>query len=366
MSTTEIILSPTPEEAGVFNPTVTTDPRTGEIVMYYRRAGLGSDYPRTRLYYATSRDNTHFERKGPVTITFANEELKRRAGRWLDHSAEDPRFVTDENGVTGVTVVGLEEEPYTHRPGHPQLARTLHAKVSQDFSEIQIDQILTPEEILATFDDRHRIPFNKGWVLSREQVVNSDSGNGYSAPNGAPSTIYIARRENPLERWALLEPREGYHWESAGMGGVGPTPLEIPDGWLVFAIGKGKAPGDRYHTYYLEAVRLDGKKPTKVLNRSEYPLLSPEADHNAKYPLRVGQQPFGAKNVFFSSGVLKTSESVILYSGANDRYITRTVVPLEEIYHSFEKNHSHKTSTKSPVYATENKPLVNPKTCSSE
>jgi predicted GH43/DUF377 family glycosyl hydrolase len=337
MSKTEIILSPTPEEAGVFNPTVTKDPRTGEIVMYYRKVGLDSDYPRTRLHYATSRDNKHFERKGPVAITFANEELKHRASRWLDHSAEDPRFVTHENGVTGVTVVGLEEEPYIHRPDRPQLARTLHAKVSQDFSEIQIDKILTPEFLLATVDDRHRIPFNKGWVLSREQVVSSDGSNRYTAPNGAPATIYIARRETPLERQPLLEPREGYPWECAGMGGVGPAPLETSDGWLVFAIGKGKVPGDRYYTYNIEAVRLDGENPAKVLDRSEYPLLSPGADHNTQYPLRVGKKPFGMRNVFFPNGALNTSEGVIIYSGANDRYITRTVFTPEEIYLSFEK-----------------------------
>jgi predicted GH43/DUF377 family glycosyl hydrolase len=336
MSTTEIILNPTPEEAGVFNPTVTEDPRTGEIVMYYRRSGLDSDYPRTRLHYATSRDGRHFERKGPVVITFANEELKHRAVRWLDHSAEDPRFVTNENGETGVTLVGLEEEPYIHRPDHPQLARTLHAKVSPDFSEIQIDEILTPAEILATIDDRHRIPFGAGWVLSREQVVSNDGSNRYTAPNGAPAIIYIARNENPLERWPLLEPREGYSWESVGMGGVGPAPLETPDGWLVFAIGKGTVPGTQSHTYNLEAVFLDGKNPTKVLNRSEYPLLSPDADHNTQYPPRIGQQPFGMKNVIFSNGALRAPEGIIIYSGANDRYIIRTVFTLDEIYRSFE------------------------------
>jgi len=336
MSKTEIILIPGPEEAGVFNPTVTEDPQTGEIVMYYRRAGLGSDYPRSRLHYATSRDGRRFERKGPVAITFANEELKQRADRWLDHSAEDPRFITHENGETGVTVVGLEEEPYVHSSDHPQLARTLHAKVSQDFSEILIDKILTPEEILPTIDDRHRIPFGDGWVLSREQVFSTDGSNRYTAPDGTPSTIYIARSENPLIKRPLLAPREGYSWENAGMGGVGPAPLETPDGWLVFVISKGVVPGKRYYMYHLEAVLLDGKNPTKVLDRSEYPLLSPDADHNSQYPLRIGEQLFGARNVFFSNGALKTPEGIVVYSGANDRYITRTVFTRDEIYHSFE------------------------------
>lgn len=337
MSKTEIILSPTPEEGGVFNPTVTKDPRTGEIVMYYRRVGLDSDYPHSRLHYATSRDGRHFERKGSVAITFANEELKYRAGRWLDHSAEDPRFITHANGETGVTVVGLEEEPYVHDPDHPQLARTLHATASQDFSEIQIDKILTPEEILLTTDDRHRIPFGEGWVLSREQIPGNDGNNRYTAPNGALPAIYISRRESPLERWSVVEPREGYPWESAGMGGVGPAPLETPDGWLVFVVSKGVVPGDRQYMYHLEAVRLDKKDPTRVLDRSEYPLLSPGADHNIQYFLRAGKQPFGTRNVIFSNGVLKTPEGIIIYSGANDRYIIRTVFTQDEIYHSFEK-----------------------------
>lgn len=335
MTKTEVVLSPTSEEAGVFNPTVTEDTRTGEIVLYYRRAGLDSDYPRTRLYYATSRDGRHFESKGPVAITFASEELKRIAGQWLHHSAEDPRFIIDDNGETGVTVVGLAEEPYAQRPDHPQLARTLHARVARDFSEIQIDKLLTPEQLLATIDDRHRIPFGQKWVLSREQVFRNNGIDKYTAPNGGPSTIFIARSADPLAIQPLLEPREGYSWENAGMGGVGPAPLETPDGWLVFVIGKEKASGDSALIYHLEAVLLESKNPTKVLGRSEYPLFSPDADFNRHYPLRTGEQPFGMKNVFFPNGVLKTPEGVTIYAGANDRYIVSTVFSWDEIYRSF-------------------------------
>lgn len=102
----------------------------------------------------------------------------------------------------------------------------------------------------------------------------------------------------------LALPRPGM-WDSRRIG-CGAEPLRTDDGWLAIYHGSDG------ENYYLGAMLLDLNDPTRVLARSEEPLLAPEHDYE-----QVGY----FNNVVFSNGLVRKDEDTCwLYYGGADRY----------------------------------------------
>lgn len=100
----------------------------------------------------------------------------------------------------------------------------------------------------------------------------------------------------------LSDPR--FAWEGGKIGG-GPEPLLTDEGWLVCYHG-----ADATHAYSLALALLDKDDPSKVLDRSETPLLRPELPWE-----REGFFP----NVVFSNGWVQWPDGAIwVYYGAAD------------------------------------------------
>lgn len=95
-----------------------------------------------------------------------------------------------------------------------------------------------------------------------------------------------------------------FAWEGSKIGG-GPEPMLTDDGWLVCYHG-----ADAGNAYALALALLDKDDPTKVLDRSDSPLLTPELPWE-----REGFFP----NVVFSNGWVRWPDGRIwIYYGAAD------------------------------------------------
>jgi len=134
-------------------------------------------------------------------------------------------------------------------------------------------------------------------------------------------SIWITRSED-LTFWgdfaAVMTPRGGY-WDSNRIGAAAP-PMEIEDGWLLIYYGeKITSAGPLVR---LGAAVLDRDDPSRVLARSNIPILSPREPYE-----RIGDVP----NVVFSCGALLEGDEVIVYYGASDSCICRATASLEEI-----------------------------------
>ena len=104
----------------------------------------------------------------------------------------------------------------------------------------------------------------------------------------------------------LLSPRPGF-WDSSRVG-TGPPPMRIPQGWLLLYYGvKETQSGPLFR---LGAVILNESDPTRIVSRSNIPILSPRENYE-----RVGD----LSNIVFSTGVLikNNREMDIIYSGAD-------------------------------------------------
>lgn len=126
-----------------------------------------------------------------------------------------------------------------------------------------------------------------------------------------------------LTHWGLativLTPRGGY-WDSHRIGAACP-PIEIDQGWLLIYYGeKDTTAGPLIR---LGAAILDKNDPSRVLARSNIPILAPREKYE-----RIGD----VANVVFSCGaLLENAGELKLYYGASDSCICLGIGTLDDI-----------------------------------
>jgi predicted GH43/DUF377 family glycosyl hydrolase len=106
------------------------------------------------------------------------------------------------------------------------------------------------------------------------------------------------------------------HWD-AGRIGSGAVPFLTDEGWL--EIYHGATTDSRY---CLGAILLDRNDPSKILARSDKPILEPEADYEKK-------GFFG--DVVFTCGGIKKDNILRLYYGVADRSMAGCELKISEI-----------------------------------
>jgi predicted GH43/DUF377 family glycosyl hydrolase len=170
--------------------------------------------------------------------------------------------------------------------------------------------------------DRHGIiipPANKDGALIEEKI----NGNYYliHRPTGiglGAGSMWITSSPD-MEHWGkhlcIAAPRPGM-WDSARIG-AGTSPIKTPHGWLEIYHG-----ADDNNTYSLGALLLDLEDPTKVLARSEDPIMVPTEDYE-KYGF------YG--NVVFTNGHIVDGDTLTVYYGASDEVICGAEFSINEI-----------------------------------
>ncbi|MGG1572462.1 BtaManbiosPhlase [Fictibacillus sp. NRS-1165] len=168
-------------------------------------------------------------------------------------------------------------------------------------------------------------PENKDVLIFPEKVNGKYYALHRPVPKsaGAPE-IWIA--ESPdLLHWGnhqyLLGLRDGM-WDNGRIGG-GAVPIKTEKGWLELYHGAAKD-----NRYCMGAVLLDLNDPSKVIARSETPILEPEADYEVN-------GFFG--NVVFSCGALVEGDTVKMYYGVSDTSMACAELSLSEILESLTK-----------------------------
>jgi predicted GH43/DUF377 family glycosyl hydrolase len=138
----------------------------------------------------------------------------------------------------------------------------------------------------------------------------------------AGGSIWLTYSDD-LTHWGsstiVLTPRAGY-WDSNRIGPAGP-PIEFDAGWLLIYYGeKDTSAGPLIR---LGAAILDRVDPSRVLARSNIPILAPREKYE-----RIGD----VGNVVFSCGaLLEDGNQVRVYYGASDSCICLGVGSLDDI-----------------------------------
>jgi predicted GH43/DUF377 family glycosyl hydrolase len=111
--------------------------------------------------------------------------------------------------------------------------------------------------------------------------------------------------------------REAY-WASRKLG-VGAPPIKTKNGWLLIYQGVDERDPDRYK---IGAMLLDLKNPTKVLSRTEKPILEPQAWYENE----------GWKSgVIYPCGAVVIGDRLLVYYGGADKVVCVASTKLDEL-----------------------------------
>ncbi|MDI6703272.1 MAG: glycosidase [bacterium] len=286
------------ESKAVFNPA--TIYKDGLVYLIYRAIGEYENYI-SRFGLAVSRDGLNFERVSNEPIFEPQEEYER----W---GCEDPR-ITELEGKLYLTYVAHSKPALNGSGARSALAST------QDLRNFKRQWIITPDRAI----DRDTVLFpekiNNRYVMLHRPL--NWVGPEYNTDN--PS-IWIAY-SNDLKEWfnhkPIMKPQKT--WESYKIG-AGPPPIKTEYGWILIYHGVERK--REKNIYRVGAALLDLSDPSRIISRSDEPILEPQEEYEKKGD---------TQDVVFPEGSVLLDERLYIYYGAADKTCCLATINLKDL-----------------------------------
>jgi len=222
---------------------------------------------------------------------------------------EDPR-------ISRVEELGKYVITYTaYSPAGPAVSLAL----TEDFRSFErVGVIIPPEDKDAALFPRR---IGGYWALTHRPVISSIGA--YMWVSFSPDLQHWGRHK------VVLPTRPG--WWDASKVGLGPPPIETPEGWLVLYHGVRQTSSGM--TYRLGAALLDLDDPTRCVRRGDDWIFAPETPYE-----RNGD----VNNVIFPCGytLAPDGDRMNLYYGAADSRIALATGSIRSILEWLEKHGS--------------------------
>lgn len=173
-------------------------------------------------------------------------------------------------------------------------------------------------------------PHNKDCAIFEEKInglyyalhrpSSVDIGGNYIWLTSSPDGLHWGNHK------CIIKTREGA-WDSARVG-AGAAPIKTDKGWLEIYHGANEK-----HQYCLGAFLMDAENPSKVIARTEVPIMVPIAHYETS-------GFFG--NVVFTNGhtMGADGDTVTIYYGAADEFVCAAHFSLKEIFSLLKFNHA--------------------------
>ena len=301
------VLSPDPgawwESEAVFNPAAVYD--NGKVHLFYRalwRDGI------SRVGYASSDDGIHFERLPyPVYDAGAGFTIPDPRRRYAPLSYSPALYASGGGwgGTEDPRAVIIEDRLY------------MNLSTFEAWESIRMALTSLPREDLHAGRWSWKRPFfisppgetHKNWVLFPEKIRGKFALLHALTPK--PTVEYVddldELEREPVKSNNRRGGREG-RWDAFVRGASAP-PIKTPHGWLLFY--HGMDPKESHIGYKVGAMLLELDDPSKVLFRSAYPVLEPEAwyEHDWK------------PHVVYASGAVVVGNDLIVYYGGGDKHV---------------------------------------------
>jgi predicted GH43/DUF377 family glycosyl hydrolase len=286
------------ESKAVFNPAAVVD--SGKIHLLYRAIG---DHDISTIGYASSNNGTDFDERLKLPVFSSKSQSVKNSylpyspyasGGGIYGGCEDPRISKIGNKLYMTYV-------YYDGVNHPRVALTSitvsnFRKKNWDWSDpviisrpgvVNKNACILPEKVNGKYVIFHRIFPNI--LIDFVSDLNFDGKTKW------------------LKGEYIIKPRPG-SWDSRKVG-VGATPIKTSEGWLLIYQAVGNRDPGRYK---IGAMILDSNDPTKVLYRSNQPLLSPDESYeNEGY--KAG--------VVYPCGAAHFEEKLFVYYGGADTVV---------------------------------------------
>jgi beta-1,2-mannobiose phosphorylase / 1,2-beta-oligomannan phosphorylase len=173
-------------------------------------------------------------------------------------------------------------------------------------------------------------PHNKDCAIFEERI------NGLYYALHRPSSVdiggnYIWLASSPDgKHWGnhqcIIKTRKG-EWDNARVG-AGAAPIKTAKGWLEIYHG-----ANQQHQYCLGAFLMDLEDPSKIIARTEQPIMVPSTDYELS-------GFFG--NVVFTNGHIAEpdEDTITIYYGASDEFVCGASFSLKEIFSLLKFHHA--------------------------
>ena len=330
------------ESEAVFNPGAVM--HGGRVHLFYRALGFDGI---SRIGYASSLDGVHFDKRYPhpvympesVTLSAKHHPYTSPARLMYDTKlyvsgggwggCEDPRAVkiggrvyltfnmfngwhSVRVGLTSISEDDLEQGRWAWR-------RLVFLSPP---NEVHKNWVLFPEKINGKFAILHNI-------APKVTVEYVDDFNVFAEGK------FIESCKEPTPRrhaWGNTEA-----WDTF-IRSAGPPPLKTPYGWLLFYHAMSE---DEYHRYKLGVMLLDLDDPSKILCRSNYPVLEPDEWYENDWK----------PGIIYASGAIVKGDTLFIYYGGGDKYIGVAYTNLRDFVGKLMKNERAVFSVKSAKVA---------------
>ncbi len=251
------------------------------------------------------------------------ETLEGLAGIYPAHSVDGRHFLIDRSPLLSACkcqvcscykTYGVRDPRITQVDGTYYITYVAACECGQRLGLVRTKDFRTVEEMpyLSQPDNKSAALFSRQ-IAGRYAMLERPSEGGSIWVSFSDDLVYWG------ESTVVMTPRSG-HWDCNRIGTACP-PIEIEQGWLLIYYGvKDTSAGPLVR---LGAAVLAHEDPSRVLARSNIPILSPREKHE-----RIGD----VNNVVFSCGaILEDTGQLSLYYGASDSCICLGTCMLEDI-----------------------------------
>ena len=295
------IITPEPnkpwESRATFNTAAVVD--DGKVHFLYRALG---DSDLSVIGYATSKDGVTIDERSAEPIYIPREPFETPGGKMFKNVAEHYVSGGGYGGIEDPRITKLEDRMYLTYVAFDGATPPRAA-----MSSISVDD----------FRKRNWDKWDKARLISAPGMVNKSAVVFPEKVNGKyvvfhrvyPNILIDFRddltfNKDYLQGQYFIPPRKG-HWDSKKIG-AGAPPIKTKDGWLLIYQSVGYQDPGRYK---IGAMLLDENDPTKVLYRTNHPLIAPDAHYeNAGHKAGV---------VYPCGAVVKDNELLVYYGGAD-------------------------------------------------
>ncbi len=269
-----------------------------KVHIFYRAM---SDDNTSTIGYAQSKDGVHIDYRSAEPVFIPREPFEQKLSPGGNSGAEDPRLTKigdkiymlytafNGNNPPRVALTWIKEKDFFVQKWNWSKSITISP---HDFGNK--DSALFPEKINGKYLIIHRIgdDIDLAFVSDLEFKIVKE-----------------------LEEYRWIYPRKGM-WDSKKVGIAAP-PIKTDLGWLALYHGVSEN-----NTYRVGAVLCDTKDQTKIIARTDEPLLEPEMPYE-----KEGQIP----NVVFPCGAVLIGGTIFVYYGGADQVVGVATIKLADL-----------------------------------
>lgn len=253
------------------------------------------------LGYARSADGSRIEERLPKAVYVPRESFEQKAQPNANSGCEDPRLTRIGDKIYMCYTAFDGKNP-------PRVAITwikIKDFLKQKWNWTKPLLISPPN-----FDDKDALVFpekvsGKYMIIHR---VGEDIDFSFSDNLNFGDNKWI-------EEYRWITPRKGW-WDGKKVGAAAP-PIKTKDGWVFLYHGVSDD-----GIYRVGAVLLDLKNPTKVVGRTDNPILEPETQYE-----KEGQ----VANVVFPCGAVLINKKLFVYYGGADQVVGLATVEIDKL-----------------------------------